>query len=132
VSVTRLLVLGVVRILQPAHGYAVRRELLSWRADDWAHLNPGSVYNALPSMAKGGFLAEQADPVQGGSGPATRATYTLTPEGESEFLSLVREALWRRHPMEPAWLAAGISFWSRSASSACWVRPSRRCPTRPR
>ena len=41
----RLLVLGAVRIFQPVHGYLVRRELLSWHAEEWAHLNPGSVYN---------------------------------------------------------------------------------------
>ena len=35
-SATRLLVLGVVRIFQPVHGYFVRRELLSWRAESWA------------------------------------------------------------------------------------------------
>jgi hypothetical protein len=41
-SSTRLLILGAVRIFQPVHGYFVRRELLSWRADQWAKINPGS------------------------------------------------------------------------------------------
>jgi hypothetical protein len=36
VSATRLLVLGAVRIFQPAHGYLVRRELLSWGVENWA------------------------------------------------------------------------------------------------
>ncbi len=40
-SVTRLLVLGAVRIFQPTHGYFVRRELASWQVEEWAHLNPG-------------------------------------------------------------------------------------------
>ena len=40
---TRLLVLGVVRIFQPVHGYDVRRELLSWRVDQWANVAPGSI-----------------------------------------------------------------------------------------
>jgi DNA-binding PadR family transcriptional regulator len=29
------------------HGYDVRRMLLSWRADQWASVNPGSIYHAL-------------------------------------------------------------------------------------
>ena len=48
-SVTRLLVLGAVRIFQPAHGYLVRRELLSWRVEEWANVQPGSIYHALRS-----------------------------------------------------------------------------------
>lgn len=57
-STTRLLVLGAVRIFQPVHGYYLRRELLTWRADQWAALNPGSVYNALKTLTKDGFLEE--------------------------------------------------------------------------
>ena len=45
-SSTRLLVLGVVRIFQPVHGYLVRRELLTWYVEEWASVNPGSIYNA--------------------------------------------------------------------------------------
>ena len=32
-SATRLLVLGAIRIMQPVHGYEVRRELVSWRVE---------------------------------------------------------------------------------------------------
>ena len=55
-STTRLLVLGAVRIFQPAHGYLVRRELVTWHVDDWANLNPGSIYNALRTLARDGLL----------------------------------------------------------------------------
>ena len=55
-SATRLLLLGTVRIFQPVHGYFVRRELMSWHADSWANLNPGSVYNGLRSLARDGIL----------------------------------------------------------------------------
>ena len=54
---TRLLILGAVRIFQPVHGYFVRRELLTWRAEQWANLNPGSVYNALRTLERDGFIA---------------------------------------------------------------------------
>jgi DNA-binding PadR family transcriptional regulator len=109
-SVTRLLILGTVRLLQPANGYAVRRELLSWQADQWAHLNPGSVYNALRSLTRDALLVEHPAPDGAGAGPATRATYELTAEGLAELVQLTRAALWRPHPFEPAWLAAGWSF----------------------
>ena len=58
-SVTRLLVLGGVRIFEPAHGYLVRRELLSWQVEEWAHVKPGSIYNALRTMTRDGLLLEE-------------------------------------------------------------------------
>ena len=111
-SVTRLLVLGAVRIFQPAHGYLVRRELLSWQVEEWANLKPGSVYNALRTLTRDGLLVEEEAPIAvGGTGPGARATYRLTADGESEFYRLEREALWQLHPSEPGWLMAGLSFW---------------------
>ena len=109
-SATRLLVLGAVRIFQPVHGYFVRRELLTWRADEWAHLNPGSVYNALRSLTRDGFLEEVGTETHGGR-PA-RTTYRLTIDGETEFLMLLREALWNVSPHSPAELLAAWSFAS--------------------
>jgi DNA-binding PadR family transcriptional regulator len=107
-SVTRLLVLGAVRIFQPTHGYFVRRELASWQVAEWAHLNPGSIYNALRALTKDGLLVEE-NPEQSTSG--ARTEYRLTVDGEQEFIRLVREGLWELHPYEPGWLLAGMSFW---------------------
>jgi len=107
-SATRLLLLGTVRIFQPVHGYLVRRELLSWHADSWAHLNPGSVYNGLRSLAREGFLEEVGTETQGGR-PA-RTTYRLTADGEDEFTVLLRAALWNISPHDPAELMAAWSF----------------------
>jgi DNA-binding PadR family transcriptional regulator len=92
VSTTRLLILGVVRIFQPVHGYDVRRELLSWHADDWAHVAPGSVYHALKKLAEEGLLAEVATR-QVGSRPA-RTTYEITAKGEAELQDLLRRYWW--------------------------------------
>jgi DNA-binding PadR family transcriptional regulator len=108
VSPTRLLILGAVRIFQPVHGYLVRREHMSWQVDRWAHLNPGSVYNALRSLARDGYLEEVATG-QGAAG-AARTTYRLTPDGESELLRLVREAFWTVDAGSPEKLLAGLSF----------------------
>ena len=106
-SSTRLLVLGTVRIFQPVHGYFVRRELLSWHAEQWAHLNPGSVYNALRTLAREGFIEEAGTEAEGRR-PA-RTSYRLTADGETEFNSLLRQAAWNISPFSPDELMA---FWS--------------------
>lgn len=107
-SSTRLLVLGAVRIFQPVHGYFVRRELLSWQAERWAHLNPGSVYNALRSLTRDGYLEETGTEAHGGR-PA-RTSYQLTADGATEFLVLLRDALWNVDPFAPDRLLAAWSF----------------------
>ena len=108
-STTRLLMLGVTRILQPAHGYAIRRELLSWNVDEWASINPGSIYSSLRTLAKEGALSEVPDGEPRGNRPA-RTSYRLTVDGENEYLRLLRDALWRTNEREPSFLLAGLAF----------------------
>jgi DNA-binding PadR family transcriptional regulator len=106
-SSTRLLVLGVVRLFQPVHGYVVRRELLSWRAQEWASIQPGSIYNALKTLTRDGLL-EVASTDQVGGRPE-RTTYRLTKAGQEEFHTLLREQWWTVHPpVDP--LMAAVSF----------------------
>ena len=90
VSATRLMVLGVVRMQGRTHGYQVRRELLSWNADKWGNIKPGSIYHALKKMAAQGLLRE-VDP-ETGTGP-DRTTYELTGDGDREFLDLLTASL---------------------------------------
>jgi DNA-binding PadR family transcriptional regulator len=99
-SSTRLLVLGVVRIFEPIHGYDVRRELLSWRVDQWANVAPSSIYNALKSLTRDGLLElVGTDQVRG---RPERTTYRLTTEGGKEFEALLRSTLWTvREPLDP-------------------------------
>jgi len=107
-SSTRLLMLGAVRIFQPVHGYFVRRELLTWRVDQWAKINPGSIYNALKTLERDGFIV----PVDPDEKPIR---YALTEDGETEFLSLLRESLWKVVPNDPARLYTAVSFlWALS------------------
>jgi DNA-binding PadR family transcriptional regulator len=106
VSPTRLLVLGTVRIFQPAHGYLVRRELMSWRVDQWAAVHPGSIYNMLRTLTRDGMLEE----VEAAGGKPQRTSYRLTADGETEFLVLLREALWHVDPFDPRTLLAGVAF----------------------
>jgi DNA-binding PadR family transcriptional regulator len=106
-STTRLLVLGVVRIFQPVHGYDVRRELLSWRAAEWASIQPGSIYNALKTLTRDGYL-EIVGTHQVGGRPE-RTSYRITATGNDEFRALLREAWWTvRPPIDP--LMAAVSF----------------------
>ena len=95
-SSTRLLVLGVVRIFQPVHGYDVRRELLSWRVDQWANVAPGSIYNALKTLTKEKFLKVTGTGQVGGR--PERTQYSLTADGEREFQALLRATWWRVLP----------------------------------
>ncbi len=92
-SSTRLLVLGVVKIFQPVHGYDVRRELLTWRADDWGHVNPGSIYHALKSLTRDGLLEVVGTDAQGARPARTR--YALTENGDMMFHGLLTDSLGR-------------------------------------
>jgi DNA-binding PadR family transcriptional regulator len=114
VSSTRLLVLGVVRILQPVHGYDVRRELLSWQAADWMNVQPGSIYSALKTMERDGLLAVESH--ERPSGRPERTRYVLTAEGDREFLAMLRQSWWNvaraPDPVVPALCL--MSFMSRA------------------
>ncbi|GHF45160.1 DNA-binding PadR family transcriptional regulator [Amycolatopsis bartoniae] len=89
-TATRLLVLGVVRMHGAAHGYQVRRELLTWSADKWANVQPGSIYHALKKMTAEKLL-EQVE-TENGAGP-DRTAYRLTEDGETEFQVLLAKYL---------------------------------------
>lgn len=108
-SQTRLLVLGVVRIFQPVHGYEVRRELITWHAEEWANVAPGSIYSALKTLTKEG-LVEVAGTDREGTRP-DRTTYKLTPQGEHRMNELLRDTLWQVNTLVDP-LVAAISLMS--------------------
>ena len=91
-SATRLLVLGAIRIMQPVHGYDVRRELLSWRLEEHANVKPGSIYGAIRTLERDGCVAVHARESE--QSRPERTTYVLTGEGEKEFQILLRESWW--------------------------------------
>lgn len=106
-STTRMLVLGVVRMFQPVHGYDVRRELVSWHVEEWGSVAPGSIYNALKTLAKEGMI-ETAGTNQVGGKPE-RTLYKITQRGEYELSELLRNTLWQWvMPTDP--LVAAISL----------------------
>jgi DNA-binding PadR family transcriptional regulator len=81
---------------------------MTWRAEEWASLNPGSVYNALRTLARDGFLEEVA--TESSDGRPARTSYRLTEDGDTEFTVLLRDALWRLDPNDPNRLYAAVSF----------------------
>lgn len=102
-----MMILGLVKWMQPVHGYDVRRELLSWNADRWANIQPGSIYHALRKLTEEGLLREVATE-QVGARPA-RTTYEITPAGVDEFETLLRR-LWWQLQEAPDPFAAAFSF----------------------
>ena len=102
-----MMILGLVQWMQPVHGYDVRRELLSWSADKWANVQPGSIYHALRKLAEEGLLREVATE-QVGARPA-RTTYEITDKGAAEFQVLLRN-LWWNVTAAPDPFMAAFSF----------------------
>ncbi|MBB4696770.1 PadR family transcriptional regulator [Paractinoplanes abujensis] len=103
-SATRMMILGLVQWMEPVHGYDVRRELLSWNADKWANVQPGSIYHALRKMTEEGLLHEVTTE-QVGARPA-RTTYGITDKGKAEFQSLLRQGWWNLSPGVDPFMAA--------------------------
>jgi len=86
---TRMLLLGAVQLFEPVNGYQIRRELVSWRVDEWAHINPGSIYSGLETLARAGHLAGH----RLAEGSRTVTVYTTTEAGRDEFHRLFAQAV---------------------------------------
>jgi DNA-binding PadR family transcriptional regulator len=103
---TRLLVLGCVSLFEPVNGYQIRRELMSWEVDRWAHIHPGSIYSALSTLEKQGHVRRH-DLVD-----ASRevAVYTTTDSGRRELGDLLEAALRTVAVLDPLPLHAALSM----------------------
>lgn len=103
---TRLLLLGAVAMFEPVNGYQIRRELVSWEVDKWAHLNPGSIYHGLAR------LTEQGHVVRHGLRDGTRdvAVYELTAQGRDELATLMRASLETVDPYDSVAFHAAFSM----------------------
>jgi DNA-binding PadR family transcriptional regulator len=93
---TRMLLLGAVALFEPVNGYQIRRELLSWQVDRWAHTNPGSIYHGLTSLATQGHVVRH-DLRDGGR---EVAVYEMTDAGREELRRLMVDALETVNPYD--------------------------------
>jgi DNA-binding PadR family transcriptional regulator len=89
VHTTRMLLLGAVAMFEPVNGYQIRRELVSWRVDEWANLGPGSIYSGLTTLEKLGQVVRH-DLVDDGR---TVAVYEITVVGRGELARLLGDGL---------------------------------------
>lgn len=105
---TRLLVLGVVRIFEPANGYQLRRELLSWDVESWANINPGSIYSMLATLTRQGMLERHE--IAASPGIRAVAVYRVTEQGKEELRNLVRAGITTVTGLERTQLYAALSL----------------------
>jgi DNA-binding PadR family transcriptional regulator len=103
---TRMLLLGAVALFEPVNGYQIRRELLSWQVDRWAHTNPGSIYHGLASLTRDGHLVRH-DLVDGGR---EVAVYELAEGGRAHLDELLTTALETVDPFDRAAFTAAFSM----------------------
>src|SRR6187402_1368772 len=111
IDATRLLVLGATRQEQPATGYAIMRELTSWGVQEWASVNPGTIYGALRSLVVDGLAIEVTGGAAAKGGSHKNSTkYRVTPEGEAAFADLLHTSLWEVSPYRAAPFMAALCF----------------------
>jgi len=90
------------------HGYFLRRELLTWHVDEWANIQPGSIYNALRSLKQDGYIDESGTEAAGKR--PERTIYTMTPNGDVELMRLLRQNLWTVETFDTKPVMALTSF----------------------
>lgn len=103
---TRMLLLGAVALFEPVNGYQIRRELLSWQVDRWAHTNPGSIYHGLAALTRDGHLVRH-DLLDGGR---EVAVYEMSEGGRVELRRLMLAALETVDPFDRAAFTAAFSM----------------------
>ncbi len=111
-----MLLLGAVALFEPVNGYQIRRELLSWQVDRWAHTNPGSIYHGLAALAKQGHL-ERHDLTDGGR---EVAVYEMTDPGRDELHRLMVTAIETVDPFDRAPFTAAFSMLPLLPDKVAW------------
>ena len=105
-SIVRLIVLGSILRRGKSHGYAVMNDMMSWHVDSWTNVKPGSIYHALDKLESQGMIRAVQSGNSAKFGPA-RKEYTVTPQGEAEFIRLLKSALVSTDILQ---FSAGVAF----------------------
>jgi DNA-binding PadR family transcriptional regulator len=71
-----------------AHGYQLTARAKRWGVDQWAGFSTGSIYNALRTLEKHGFIEQRGTEQHGGYAPAT--AYGITDRGRERVLDMLR------------------------------------------
>lgn len=100
VNSTHQLVLHAVELFGPVNGYQIRRELMSWHVDEWAHVNPGSIYHSLGHLTKRGLILRH-DLVDAGRAVAV---YQITDTGHATLRR------WQLHALESVDVEDRVGF----------------------
>lgn len=87
----RLVLLGLLHE-RPLYGYEIK-QIIEEHMGDWTSIAFGSIYFALDKLSEEKFV-EKVATEQAGNRPS-RSIYQITPEGETEFMRLLREG-WQR------------------------------------
>jgi DNA-binding PadR family transcriptional regulator len=104
----RLLILWLLSE-RPLHGYRIKKILEDEGLAFWYPVEFASIYSALRTLAKEGWVVEEATEREGSRPPRTR--YRITPAGRDHYRHLLRaawsEAPHHRHPIDVACAAGG-------------------------
>ncbi len=86
--IQKLIILGILKE-GPRHGYEIKK-IINTKLGVFTSLDNKSIYYPLKIMEKGGFIKRKT--IQN-PGSLLRYEYSITPQGEKEFLSLAMKAL---------------------------------------
>lgn len=103
---TQLLVLGLLK-KEPLSGYDIQTLLQTSDAESWGGVLAGSIYHALKTLEKDGYI-EIASIEQ--TGHRQKAIYRITHRGEIYFNGLLLKALQDNSVAYPTLLYSGLNF----------------------
>lgn len=106
-NLTRLVCLGLLAERGARHGHQLRRDVETFKADEWAGVGAGSLHRELRQLAAEGLI-EAVRTEQVGRWP-TRTIYQITAEGRRELMVLCEHAIGQVQ-QEPDAMAAGLIF----------------------
>ena len=101
-----LVVLGLV-FEQDHYGYEIIQEVKARDFEQWANINPASIYNHLNKLEKSGALSCRTEKV--GNSPE-RKVYSITEEGRRLLSELVVKAIASPSHTDHAIASLGIGF----------------------